>query len=211
MILLLLATASTICTGIKLSMTRTVTRRAFIATIPSASLLALPLSSLANENNLESTKEFIDEDTKTKFLRPASWVESHPELPDRRRLTMFISPVSPDDNLFVSSTPIRDDFTSLASLGSLENVGLGSILPKGELQGTGVESRMVNMEQRKSSYYYDYEITTPDDDQRRHLRTIFLMKDAKFGKRLVTFTITMAADRYKAADVDTIVNSFSSF
>ena len=86
-------------------------------------------------SSLGSTTLFDDTSLGVKFLRPSGWVPTVQALPDRRRLTMFISGDNKDNNMFVNATPVRDDYTSLSSLGSVENVGMGTILPKGELQG----------------------------------------------------------------------------
>jgi hypothetical protein len=57
---------------------------------------------------------------------PASWEKSVQQLPDRRSITLFIDQASGEDKtlMFYAKTPIRDDFTSLGSFGSVDEVSL---------------------------------------------------------------------------------------
>lgn len=57
---------------------------------------------------------------------PSSWEKSVQQLPDRRSITLFIDPTSGEDKtlMFYASTPIRDDFTSLGSFGSVDEVSI---------------------------------------------------------------------------------------
>jgi hypothetical protein len=57
---------------------------------------------------------------------PAGWEKSVQQLPDRRSITLFIDQASGEDKtlMFYAKTPIRDDFTSLGSFGSVDEVSL---------------------------------------------------------------------------------------
>lgn len=58
---------------------------------------------------------------------PASWEKSIGQLPDRRSITYFIDPAGDPESktlFFLAKTPVRDDFTSLGSFGSVERVSV---------------------------------------------------------------------------------------
>jgi hypothetical protein len=83
--------------------------------------------------------------------------------------------------MFIAYTPVRDDFTSLSSFGSAEEVGQATILPKGELAGVnGIESSMISAVSKKNAYYFDYVQKVPDQPQ-THFRTIFTLATGATG------------------------------
>jgi hypothetical protein len=94
-----------------------------------ASAVALATSSLfidpsrvnaADNNGLVS---YQDADHKFSILVPSDWEQSVQELPDRRKILLYIKPNSDSKTLlFFAYTPVRSDFTSLSSFGSVDEV-----------------------------------------------------------------------------------------
>jgi len=181
------------------------TRRAFFQQAGLITMTTQPLT-------LPSMSTYKDPLYNVSFDYPTSWVLTTQNLSDRRTLLLFVSPEDPDSNVFLAYTPMRDDFTSLGSFGSVEEVGLRSILPKGELQGSDVVSEMIGIESKKNSYYYDYTIGIPDGPE-RHLRSVFTMTSSANkktnAKMLLTFTVQSKSTVYKTSSANSIIDSFS--
>jgi hypothetical protein len=136
--------------------------------------------------------KYDDPSCKFSIDLPTEWTKSEQTLPDRRRITLYIKPDSNQRTLiFIAYTPVRDDYTSLSSFGSVDEVGQATILPKGELAGVaGIDSSMVSAVSKKNAYYFDYTQKTPDQPQ-THFRTIFtLATGATGGAGNVLVTIT---------------------
>jgi hypothetical protein len=128
-----------------------------IATTTSLSLPAFAAS--------EDLSLYQDSTTGFQIKYPASWKKSEQTLPDRRRLTLFLNDDESGkdkDLMFIAYTSVRDDFTSLGSFGSVDQVGSQTILPKGELMGEKTESVMLSSESKKNSYYFDYVSQVPN-------------------------------------------------
>ena len=87
---------------------------------------------------------------------------------------LFIPPSPEGTSFFASTTPVRDDFTSLSSFGSVDQFGQAGVLPKGSLQGTGVESTMLSSAAKNNAYYYQYTVSQPDQPVRR-LYSVFAL------------------------------------
>lgn len=127
----------------------------------------------------------------------------------------FIDPKSgaEDNNLiFVAYTPIRDDFTSLASFGSVEQVAQQTILPKSNLVGETTNNEMLTADTKGSSYYFDYVSQSPGQPK-RHFRTIFsLAAGATGGAGSVLVSITAQTLDSNYANLkplfDDVVNSY---
>lgn len=108
---------------------------------------------------------YQDSTTGFQINYPASWKKTEQTLPDRRRLILFLNDDEfgkDKDLMFIAYTPVRDDFTSLGSFGSVDQVGAQTILPKGELMGEKTESFMLGSESKKNSYYFDYVSQVPN-------------------------------------------------
>ena len=76
-----------------------------------------------------------------------------------------------------------------------------------------VKSEMLEMFQKKGSYYFDYVVEVPETEKRR-LRTILTMKDApegSAGKILLTLTVNMLAKDFADDGVREIIDSFVSY
>lgn len=127
--------------------------------------------------------------------------------------------------MYMAYTPIRDDFTSLVSFGSVDQVAQATILPKGELGGQPDDSKMISATSRRNAYYFDYTSTpvvpveagsgsgslmkkvTP-----LHFRTIFTLLPLTVGggSTLVTITMQTTQEKYDGLKgmFDEIVDSF---
>jgi hypothetical protein len=108
---------------------------------------------------------YQDSNTGFQIKYPTSWKKTEQTLPDRRRLILFLNDNESGkdkDLMFIAYTSVRDDFTSLGSFGSVDQVGYQTILPKGELMGEKTESVMLSSESKKNSYYFDYVSQVPN-------------------------------------------------
>ncbi|GMI32686.1 hypothetical protein TrCOL_g5723 [Triparma columacea] len=134
-------------------------------------------------------KDYKDPNYNFVLSYPSDYIYTSQTLADRRVLQLFVSPTSPSTSLFISYTPVRDDYTSLSSFGSVDQVGQMTILPKSELAGSGVESEMISSVSKSDAYFFDYKVKVKDED--KHLRSIFTLCDGingAAGKVLVTIT-----------------------
>ena len=144
-----------------------------------------------NNINLLTPLSTPPQDPNYNFLLayPSNYIYTTQTLSDRRVLNLFVSPSTPSTSIFISYTPVRDDYTSLASFGSVDQVGQMTILPKSSLAGTGISSSMVSSVSKNDAYFFDYKVKVSEED--KHLRTIFTMCDGvngAAGKVLVTVT-----------------------
>lgn len=94
------------------------------ATTAAAAVTTTTMPSVANaaddNSNLVS---FTDPECNFSILVPSTWERSVQELADRRKIVLYVDPKSQGKTLlFLAYTPVRDDFTSLSSFGSVENV-----------------------------------------------------------------------------------------
>ena len=127
-------------------------------------------------------------------------------------------------------TPVRDDFTSLGSFGSVDQVAQTTILPKGELAGVDDTSKMLSAVSKNNAYYFDYVAspvvpTEPGSSEAsrgqmtkqlepQHFRTIYTLLPLKngggAGLTLVTITVQTTEEKYGGLKVlfDEIVDSY---
>lgn len=135
---------------------------------------------------------------------PSSWEKSEQTLPDRRKIVLYIDGSSSGDGnddknvIFIAYTPVRDDFTSLSSFGSVDEVGQATILPKGPLAVQETKNKMIVAESKKNSYYFDYTSQSTGQPM-RHFRTIFTLVSGATGGAgsvLVTITAQTLESRY---------------
>ncbi|KAL7529869.1 hypothetical protein ACHAXR_007026 [Thalassiosira sp. AJA248-18] len=211
------------------------TRRSFCArsltTLASASVFTTlsPTASYAAESKLEP---FEDPDFGFRLQVPSTWEKSEQNLSGRRKGVFFTDTNSKDATTgaietlgFIAYTPIRDDFTSLASFGSVDEVAQATIMPKGELAGQDDNSsKMLSAVAKNNAYYFDY-ITTPVVPTEPgaggamtktlkpvHFKTIFTLLPLKgaAGLTLVTITLQTTEERYGGtkAVFDGVVDSF---
>ena len=125
--------------------TTTESRRAFFSSIiGSTALIPLVVSSNPSITNAaEETKTTINEKLSTfkdpsvgfQLQVPTKWQKSEQTLQDRRKILLFVNNGDGDDDdeskkvqkgledlIFVAYTPVRDDFTSLGSFGTVDQV-----------------------------------------------------------------------------------------
>ena len=175
----------------------------------------LPLPPAADAADAPPAGTFRDDDYGFQIALPETWEVSRQRLSGRRKGVFFTDPDSMSDDGsietlgFVAYTPLRDDFTSLGSFGSVDDVAQATILPKGELAGgdTG-SSEMISAVKDGNAYVFDY-VATPTvptesgpkmtrELKTQHYRTIFTLLPFKdnAGLTLVTITIQTTQDRY---------------
>lgn len=211
-------------------------RRSFLSNIMEGTIKTATAATVLSSNPIIANAEedittndndilTLYKDTKVGFQVqvPNKWKKSEQSLPDRRKLLLFINEdgtTDPsmknkgmDDLVFVAYTPVRDDFTSLGSFGTVEQVGQATILPKGTLAGQETENKMIKSESKKNAYYFDYTSKSPDQPK-RHFRTIFTMVQGATGGAgsvLVTITAQTLESRYDSetqAMFDQIIDSY---
>jgi PsbP len=149
---------------------------------------------------------------------PSSWskMEDITSLSDRRTISVFTDPSDPSTSLLIVYTPIRDDFTSLNSFGSVDQVAAQTILPKGALADvdTDVTAKMISASSTKQSYIFDYLQKVPQVQQPwTHYRTIFTLgnpQENAAGAVLVTITLQTPESRYPTiqSTFDSIIDSY---
>lgn len=131
---------------------------------------------------------------------PSKWEKSTRMLPDRRSLEFWSDPSDAQRTfMFIAYTPVRDDFTSLGSFGSVDQVAAQSILPKGKFSGEDTESVMLSATSAKQAYFFDYTQSVPDVLPKTHFRTIFTLVQGATGGAgavLVTLTLQTPEERY---------------
>jgi hypothetical protein len=77
-----------------------------------------------NAAAVDSLVTFEDANCGFQIKIPSSWEKQVQELPDRRKIVLFIDPTGDKDKTlcFIAYTPIRDDFTQISSFGSVDQV-----------------------------------------------------------------------------------------
>mmetsp|Transcript_3530 Transcript_3530/g.7360 ORF Transcript_3530/g.7360 Transcript_3530/m.7360 type:complete len:262 (-) Transcript_3530:210-995(-) len=192
-------------------------RRAFCARSVATLAGALALSTAAAPSHAADLTPYDDADYGFKFMVPSAWETTEQKLSGRRKAIFFTDPNSKDAETgtvetlgFVAYTPVRDDFTTLGSFGSVDQVAQTTILPKGELAGLDDASQMLSAVSKNNAYYFDYVATpvVPTEPgssgaltkklKKQHFRTIFTLLPLKnsAGMTLVTITLQTTEDRY---------------
>jgi PsbP len=158
---------------------------------------------------------------------PSSWQQIQETLMDRRTILVWTDPTDTATSLFIAYTPVRDDYTSLGSFGSVDQVAAQTILPKqsGKLMNENLseddlpQAKMLSAVSAKQAYIFDYiQQVGPIAKQQQspsltHFRTIFTLAQGATGGAgavLVTITAQAPQDRYDAiqSTMDTIINSY---
>ena len=85
---------------------------------------AMAADGTSNDISLET---YEDSDCGFQLLVPNGWEKSTQTLPDRRKIVFFVDPKTKDNEqdkslIFVAYTPVRDDYTSISSFGSVDQV-----------------------------------------------------------------------------------------
>mmetsp|Transcript_33394 Transcript_33394/g.37998 ORF Transcript_33394/g.37998 Transcript_33394/m.37998 type:complete len:239 (+) Transcript_33394:102-818(+) len=191
-------------------------RRSWITSAISAATTVTLFSSSSAVAD-EKFNLFQDKSCDFQISIPATWEKSEQTLSDRRSITFFIDPSSGEDkNLFFAAlTPIRDDFTSLSSFGSVAQVAQTTILPRGEINLETTKSVMLNAESKKNAYFFDYKVTPPNQPE-THYRTIFYLAQGATGGAgsvLATMTAQCPESRYGELKplFNEIIDSFGKY
>lgn len=202
------------------------TRRSFCASSLASLALIPQISHAAAEMS-----PYEDTDYGFKLQVPASWEKTEQKLSGRRKAIFFTDPNSQSDGGaietfgFIAYTPIRDDFTSLSSFGSVDQVAQTTILPKGELAGQDTDSsKMLSAVSKNNAYYFDYVATpvVPTEPgsggamtktlKPQHFRTIFTLLPLKGAAGLTLVTVTLQTTEERYADMkgvfDGVVDSY---
>jgi hypothetical protein len=173
-------------------------RRQFIASL----VIAASTSSFLQPALAATTATTTFEDSTHGFALsiPSNWIGSDQTLPDRRTLKLWTAADDANTLLFIAYTPVRDDFTSLASFGSVERVAEQTILPKGELAGgsssTTDSGELVSAMSKNQAYYFEY------TQNSQHFVTLFTLKQrggtGAAGSVLVTITAQTTQGKWAA-------------
>lgn len=147
---------------------------------------------------------------------PSGWSAVPQNLPDGRRLVLATDPSdeTKNTNVFLSFTPIRPDYSSLGSFGTIDYVG-STLIPQCGVDpcklknGDGVEGRMLNTETVRGFYSYDYTIASNGGLTRR-LQSLFTVKADGASSILISLTAQCIEDRYDAV-ADTFKGVLNSF
>lgn len=137
---------------------------------------------------------------------PADWIKSEQTLNDRRKIVLWSDPTDPSTVLFIAYTAVRDDFTSLASFGSVDQVAAQTILPKGPMmngkEDNPVQSEMISAISKNQSYQFDYTQCIPGVQPKTRYKSIFSLQQGATGGAgavLVTVTVQTPQERYSSS------------
>mmetsp|Transcript_2558 Transcript_2558/g.3748 ORF Transcript_2558/g.3748 Transcript_2558/m.3748 type:complete len:260 (+) Transcript_2558:47-826(+) len=195
-------------------------RRSFLGTAASLLAASTVLPAFAEGDKTASSsssfKTYQNSNYGFSIKIPSNWDESEQNLPDRRRILLFVDPTSTEQDqtlAFIALNDVRDDFTALSSLGSLDQVGQAIVLPPGEIAKEDNKSEMLASESKKNAYFYDYVTSVPGQPD-RHFRSIFALfvgGNGNAGGQLMTFSVQTTASQYEKMKpvFDTIIDSYA--
>ena len=147
--------------GMMISRRNVFASSASVAATGFSSSLLIDLSSIAPANAADGVassspttptlNNYKDEACKFSIDVPSDWIKNENTLPDRRKIDIYFKPDSDQKTLmFIAYTPVRSDFTTLGSFGSVDEVGQSTILPKSDLMGKdGVDATMLSAVAKK--------------------------------------------------------------
>jgi len=150
----------------------------------------------------ESLETYTDSRYGVSFGLPAGWTAVPQQLADGRRLVIASDPKEESSNVFIAFTPIRPDYSSLGSFGTIDYVA-NTVLPQcGDLsyacsfeRGDGVDAKMLSQASTKGNYIYDYSIEQKGGPKRR-LQSLFTIQADEGSSILVGLTAQCLDDRY---------------
>lgn len=126
----------------------------------------------------ESLKTYTDERYGVSIGLPDGWTAVPNQLGDGRRLVLATDPNDESTNVFIAFTPIRPDYSSLGSFGTIDYVA-STVIPQcganGECRfsnGDAIEGKMISQGLVKGNYFYDYTIEQKGGPKRR-LQSLF--------------------------------------
>jgi hypothetical protein len=166
-------------------------RRALLA--PAAAALTLPLIPKAAQAEPSLTTD-TDSRYGVSFGLPEGWTAAVNQLGDGRRLVIATDPKDESTNVFIAFTPIRPDYSSLGSFGTIDYVA-NTVLPQcGDLsyacsfsRGDDIDANMLSKDTIKGNYNYDYTIQQKGGPK-RHLRSLFTVQADGGASLLVGLT-----------------------
>lgn len=179
-------------------------RRAILLPL-AAALVAGPTALLPSKPALaaDALETFTDSRYGVSFGVPQGWTADTQTLPDGRRLVIATDPKDESVNVFIAFTPIRPDYSSLGSFGTIDFVA-NTVLPQcGDLsyactfaKGDGIDAQMLSKDIVKGNYAYDYTIEARGGPK-RHLRSLFTVQADAGSSILVGLTAQCLEPRYK--------------
>jgi len=204
-----------------------------LATLAGASTILSSNPSISYASDSAEYTNYDDTSYGFTMKTPASWLQTEQKLSGRRKAIFFTDPNSKDPDTdtiktlaFIAYTPLRDDFTSLASFGSVDEVAQSTILPKSDLAGNKDTSELLSAVSKNNAYYFDYTATPvvpigetekssgtlTKNVKTQHFRSIFTLLELKgaAGLTLVTITLQTSEDRYAGMKgvFDNVIDSF---
>lgn len=146
---------------------------------------------------------------------PSTWSQTEQELFDRRKIVVWTDPTDAATAIFIAYTPVRDDFTSLGSFGTVDQVAAQTILPKGKLmdEDSENESKLISAISAKQAYIFDYVQKIGNTQPETHYRTIFALQQGATGGAgavLVTISLQTPEARYTSVKplFDKMIDSY---
>ena len=137
--------------------------------------------------------------SKATFSVPADWVKLSGDPGGGRKMELYADPNNADTNAFALITPVRGDYTSLGSFGSVEVVQ-DTVMPKAE----DITYDVIKSEAQTGKYVYEYIVQVPEQPK-RHLTTIFMV----VSDCIVTFNFQAKQEDYNG-DVPSLAKSVSA-
>jgi len=203
-----------------------INRRLFVENVGKSASVAILSTMLGLQNALAADSGFQKyEDLNCGFevSIPDSWIKNEQNLSDldRRKLILYVDPDSSTNSMnsktlcFISYSSVRDDYTSLGSFGSVDQVAQATVLPKGKVGGGNedIESELISAIAANNAYYFDYTIT-PEKLNKIHFRSVFYLASqgstGGAGSYLVTVTAQTPETEYlkRKDSFDQIISSF---
>ncbi|CAM9948634.1 unnamed protein product [Phaeothamnion confervicola] len=177
----------------------TASRPRFIRSWVGAAVAASTLPPVAGA---ASTQTYTDQQYGITFDAPSSWTRDEKEITGRRRLIVFADPDDPTTNAFIAYTPIRGDFISLGSFGTVDDVS-HTVLPEGE----GISSELVRLEAKNRTYIFDYIVRQTGRPDKRIKTRWYVVP----GNQLVTVTAQCDDSKHGGPTGTTLDGIISSF
>ena len=137
--------------------------------------------------------------SKATFSVPSDWVKLSGDPGGGRKMELYADPNNADTNAFALITPVRGDYTSLGSFGSVEVVQ-DTVMPKAE----DITYDVIKSEAQTGKYVYEYIVQVPEQPK-RHLTTIFMV----VLDCIVTFNFQAKQEDYNG-DVPSLAKSVSA-
>jgi len=189
-------------------------RGAILAPLAVWSTMSVPQPAIgADALSLET---YTDDRYSVSFGLPKGFVAQKQELPDGRRLITATDQGDTDTNVFIAFTPIRPDYSSLGSFGTIDYVA-STVIPQCGANGRctfangdAIEGKMLEQTAFKGNYVYDYTIEQKGGPK-RHLRSLFSIKADGASSILVTLTAQCLESRHAslAGTFKDVIESFA--